>query len=261
MSFMPPTEVVKEVIGGPSDFGAGWIIILVSSLITIAIALVGFAQWALAKLNAKNIYLRKTLQLTIGMHIRNFENILGIPAFINKLDKGLSDYEEYVFSNQYFYTQAIINSRQEVVLFSITTRGSDFSPEFQIGGSGIAIRLGKTFFSEIGGDPVKTFQHYDHGGIGFYSEVHFFGRPGHYLQYAFSININGPMNYDFLPRSFSGQEPDDSDEMEIKIFRSNTPINTYSVIGSIDVDEIVNLILGPRTGQVWNLGENRIISE
>lgn len=251
MSSIPSTEVIKTIIGGPSDFGAGWIIILISSLITIAISLVGVVRWALAKLNAKNIYLRKTLQLTIGMHIRNFENILGIPAFINKLDKGLSDYEEYVFSNQYFYTQAIINSREEVVLFSVTTRESNFNPEFQIGGSGMAIRLGKTSFSEIGHDPVNTFQHYDHGGVGFYSEIHFFGRPGHYLQYAFSININGSRG-GILFRD----TPDD-----LAIFRSNTPINTYSVIGSIDVDEIVNLILGPRTGQVWNLGENRIMSE
>lgn len=251
MSFTPTTEVIKTIIGGPSDFGAGWVVILISSLITIVIALVGVVQWTLAKLNAKNIYLRKTLQLTIGMHIRNFENILGIPAFVNKLDKGLSDYEEYVFSNKYFYTQAIINSREEVVLFSITTKQLNFNPKFEIGGSAGSITLGKTFFAENNHDPIKTFQHYDHGGIGFYSEIHFFGRPGHYLQYAFSININGS-NGGIIFRD----TPDD-----LAIFRSNTPINTYSVIGSIDVDEIVNLILGPRTGQVWNLGEDRIMSE
>lgn len=256
---MPPTEVIKEVIGGPSDFGAGWIIILVSSLITIAIALVGFAKWALAKLNAKNIYLRKTLQLTIGMHIRNFENILGIPAFINKLDKGLSDYEEYVFSNPYFYTQAIINSRQEVVLFSITTRESDFSPEFQIGGSGSTIKLGKSVFSEISNDPGKMFVHYDHGGPNFYAEIHFFGRPGHYLEYAFSVNTNGAMNeWPGIPLSEEGAAVNPK---ALVIFRSSTAINTYTVIGTFDREEVPNLILGPRTGQVWNLGENRIMSE
>jgi len=250
---------ITHLIGGPSDFAIGWIIILVSSLITIAIALVGLIQWIVKKLNKKNIYLQKTQQLAIGMDIRNFENILGNPAFINKLDDELSGYKEFLFSNPYFYAQAITNLDQQVVLFSITTKRNNFNPKFQIGGggdSGPSIILGRTSFLDIGNDPKKVFKHYDHGGIVFYSEIFYFGRPGHYLEYAFSLNLNGqPAIFDYIPSSFSDFERIMDDSKELSKFRANTSINTFTIINGIDDYKIENLILGPRTGQVWNLNQ------
>ena len=217
---------ITHLIGGPSDFAVGWIVILVSSLITITIAMVSFLQWIIKKLNKKNIYLQKTQQLAIGMDIRNFENILGNPAFINKLDDELSGYKEFLFSNPYFYTQAIINSEQQVILFSITTKREDFNPKLgngSDGDTGPSVVLGKTSFSEIGNDPQKIFKHYDHGGIGFYSEVFYFGRPGHYLNYAFTLNLNGkPADLNYTLRSFSDLEEVLDNPSEIEKFRSKS---------------------------------------
>lgn len=242
-SYMASTsEWIKALIGGPSDFAVGWLLILLSSLITIIIASITVIKWVSSKLGEKGLYVQKIHQLVIGMHIRNFENILGNPVFINQLDGDLQDYREFLFSNQYFFTQAIINANEEVILFSVTSKQRDFNPEFHIGGPGNStpyIKLGKTTFAEIRDEPGQKFEHYDHGGVGFYTELFYFGRPGHYLHYAFSLNINGtPSNFDFLAGL--------SD-------RSKACFNTFTVISEIDTDKLSKIILGPRTGQVWNL--------
>ncbi len=249
------TAFIKAIIGGPSDFGIGWIVILISSFITILIAGIGLLNWLIVRLGEKGAFLRKLSRLTIGMDIRNFENILGSPVFINRLEDKLSGYEEFVFSNKYYYTQAVINPIKQVVLFSITIKNKNFNPSFQIGGSGRKIKLGKTVFSDIGEKPEKTFRYFDHGGIGFYSEIHFFGRPGHYLEYAFSVNFNGPMSFDYITRLSVDDSPDNPEA--IKQFRLKTPINTFTIIGNMRSDDITDLILGPRTGQVWNLNDSR----
>ncbi|MBY0294147.1 hypothetical protein K2Q08_02335 [Patescibacteria group bacterium] len=248
------TEIIKLLIGGPSDFGVGWIVILVSSFVTIILALVGFSKWFYKKFSQKGEFLSKTRQLAIGMDIRNFEKILGDPVFINTLSGKLDGNDEYVFSNKFFYTQAVINSTRQVVLFSITSREKSFKPSFKIGGSGFEVTLGKTYFSQIGDNPLKIFEHYDHGGIGFYSEIHFFGRPGHYLNYAFSINLNGAGGHIYSLVELSADGTPHKPET-LKRFRSDTPINTYTVIGSIDPEDVPLLILGPRTGQIWNLND------
>ena len=85
MSSIPSTEVIKTIIGGPSDFGAGWIIILISSFITIALAVVGLYKWGYEKINERRKFLQKTLLLVIGTNIENFKVVLGSPVFINKI--------------------------------------------------------------------------------------------------------------------------------------------------------------------------------
>ncbi len=263
----PASVIIKQIIGGPSDFGVGWLIILISSVIAIIAALITSFKWLIAKIQKKPILLKNISLLTIGTNIEYFKTLLGNPVFINRVGY----YQEFIFSNPYFYIQAFINSEGKVALFSVTTRRRRFKPSLHIGELGFPIKfgkwkhyflrkrlikLGKTKFSELG-DPEKVFRRGgDHGGFDFYSELHYFGNPGHYLNYAFSINENGYGDAIFhVPRSFLENIPDDPEE--IKRFRNESAINTYTVIGSMGKEEIENnhIEFGPRRSQIRTLNE------
>jgi len=255
MSSIPSTEVIKTIIGGPSDFGAGWIIILISSFITIALAVVGLYKWGYEKINERRKFLQKTLLLVIGTNIENFKVVLGSPVFINKI----GEYDEFIFTNKYFYTQALVDPRGKIALYSITIKDEDFNPVLHIGGSSLSVTLGKTKFSDlVEHEPIKTYKRGgDHGGFDFYTEIHFFGRPGHYLEYGFSVNENGCGTFDYIPRSFLDDTPDNP--TELATFRSKTYINTYTVIGHITLEEIETekIEFGPKHSQIWHLNEWR----
>ncbi|TSC96538.1 MAG: hypothetical protein Athens101426_303 [Parcubacteria group bacterium Athens1014_26] len=242
--------IIKQIIGGPSDFGIGWIIILISSVIAILVAFATFSKWLYEKIQKKRRFLKTLSLLTIGTNIDYFKTLLGNPVFINKV----GNYDEFIFVNPYFYVQAIVNSQGKIVLFSITTRNKRFNPILNIGGGDFSVKLGKTTFSKLMKEPEKVFKRGgDHGGFDFYSEVYYFGNPGHYLNYAFSINENVYDAFSYVPLSFLENTPDNPDE--IKKFRNENIINTYTVIGSLEEKEIEEngIEFGPMRSQIRTL--------
>ena len=247
---MPGGEFIKQLIGGPSDFGLGWAIILASSVLAIMATFITLIKWLISKMGTKSQLLHKISLLTIGTDIDYFKTFLGNPAFINRV----GNYTELIFVNRYFYVQAL-ESFGRVVLFSITTRERGFKPVFKIGGSDVTIKLGKTKFSELG-EPRRVFKRCgDHGGFDFYAELHWFGNPGHYLYYGFGINENGHGRFLHVPHSFMENVPEDKNEIDE--FRAGNSINTYTVVGSIEEDEIVreNIEFGPQRSQIRVLNE------
>ena len=102
------------------------------------------------------------------------------------------------------------------------------------------------------GEPEKVFKRGgDHGGFDFYSQIHYFGNSGNYLHYAFSINECGFGETLFhVPPSFLENVPDDP--AEINAFRQRSAINTYTIIGSIDISEIEanEIEFGPQLAQI-----------
>ena len=92
------SSVIKQIIGGPSDFGIGWLVILTSSIITILIAFVGFLKWFDEKVRKKWHLLKTISRLTIGTSIENFKALLGNSVFINEI----GNYDEFIFINPYF---------------------------------------------------------------------------------------------------------------------------------------------------------------
>jgi hypothetical protein len=243
------SEFIKQLIGGPSDFGIGWMIILISSIITILVALVGFFGWLNEKIQYKRHYLKKISLLALGTPIDYFKTLLGDPVFINKV----SDYDEYIFVNYYFYVQALVDSNRKVVLFSITTKEKRFNPVLNI--SDINVVLGKTKFSEVG-ELEKIITHPgNHGGLSTYSELHYFGNPGHYLKYVFSINENGCGKdiFDVPLYFYLTEEPED--QTALKKFRVKATINTYTISGFFwdeDWEKEINegLEFGPKNLQI-----------
>ncbi|MDO8565189.1 MAG: hypothetical protein Q7R67_00995 [bacterium] len=253
---------IKEIIGGPSDFGIGWIVILCSSIIAILVFSKDFAVWISKKISHKKRLLTTISSLAIGTNIEYFKNLLGNPTFINTIE----NYTENIFINPYFYTQVFTNSDGKVVMYSITTRKDDFNPALSIGWSSVpswvpirlrrffykdsVIALGKARFSELG-EPENI---YKRGGehfapLNYYSEQHYFGRSGSYLNYAFSISDNSAV-FNNIPLYFYENVPENT--QELKRFRETNIFNTYTVIGSVEWNEIekYEIEFGPKEPQL-----------
>jgi len=80
-------------------------------------------------------YYRKIETLSTDVRIEHFIEILGRPVFIDLLEdrhyrdllSQFSQLNEYVFVNDYFFTQAIV-SDNKVMMFSVTSRKKKFRP-------------------------------------------------------------------------------------------------------------------------------------
>ena len=200
---MPHYEFIKQLIGGPSDFGVGWMIILVSSIITILVSVSSFLKWLINKAQKKKRLLETISLLDTGAHMSHLNTLLGNPVSINRV----GHFQEYIFVNHYFYIQALADSNSNVILFSVTTRKKTFCPTLRDQFGSFLVKLGKTNFSHLS-NPKDTITSGDHGAITFYSESYYFGLDGGYRTYAFSFN---PSGYGKLP------------EVPLSLLRSDTP--------------------------------------
>ena len=133
---------------------------------------------------------RKLRQLSCEVNINVFEYHLGIPAqYVNSSDRpGGEDLREYIFVLDDAYVQAITNAGK-VICFSVTTRRQAFHPVLEYYGAA-PITLGRTRFQQLGDEPngIK-------GWLGarrwWYGEAYYFGNPGGYQTYVYSINDAG----------------------------------------------------------------------
>ena len=241
-------SLVKQIIGGPSDFGIGWIIILMASVIAIFATIVTFWKWASTRLKEKSRFLQMAAQLDTGAHVSYFISVLGNPVSISPNE---ATTQEYIFVNKYFYVQAVTNPDGGVSLFSVTTRRKDFNPVLKSQFGQVLVVLGETTFSMLANSKKRRFSG-DHGGITFYSESCYFGYDGSYRMYFFSANPNGLGNLPTVPASFV--EMGEEDAADLERFRAETIINTYTIstLSGPNGDEDVpdNIIFGPKTYQV-----------
>lgn len=136
-------------------------------------------------------------RVTAGMQLAHFEQILGVPAYRAR-DNANGQHLTWVEPDA--YAQAFA-SDGTVVTFSVTTRNRQFAPRLfrrrtiSTGGDSLEVRLGRTRFGELSAKPVGIA-----GSVGArrfgYSEIYYFGNPGHYQTFAYSINDAG-----FHPKS------------------------------------------------------------
>ena len=248
------TEFIKQLIGGPSDFGIGWLIILLAALIGIVIAISNGAYFIVAKLREKSRFLDIVSRLDTGAHISYFISLLGTPVSINQTGTE----EEYLFVNKYCYVQVITDSNGKASLFSVTTRRGNFSPALKFPYMAHGVTLGHARFSSLG-TPGSRIYNGDHGGITFYSESYYYGYDASYRTVFFSFNPNGFGKLGIVPRSWiMGGIPDEKEDMVTKRFREETLVNTYTVSTFIGPDGHKNVndltIFGPKSYQVRVFG-------
>jgi len=248
-------EFMKQLIGGPSDFGLGWILLLFASIITIVAFAVSFSRWIIERIQKKKKLLRAISSLDVGANISYFENLLGTPVHNNKY----GNFQEYIFVNYYFYIQTLTDEHSNVRLFSVTTRRENFHPALKSWDTKPLVKLGETTFSHFS-NPKETITDGHHGGIDFYSESYYFGYDGiTYRMYSFSFNSNGYGKFGSLPMSFYRNDTP-QDFTATKKFREETVINTYTVSNFSGPDGYKALgervYFGPRDYQVGIFRQN-----
>lgn len=241
------SELIKQLVGGPSDFGIGWWIILVSSIATVLVFVFDSLRWLIDKIQEKDRLLEKISILDTGSHISHFITLLGNYVTANRF----SNYKEYIFTNHYFYVQAVTDSEENVSMFSVTTRRKNFHPILKTQFNDLIVELGKMNFSQLGGSRKDSNDRSDHGAVVAYSESYYFGLDGSYRTYFFSFNPNGYGRISFLPQS--------NPESDLQVVdRKRTVVNTYTVSRFSGPDGYKefnkemgsNIVLGPGRGHI-----------
>ena len=244
-------EAIKQIIGSPSDFGIGWIIILLGSLVAIVAGAIALWNWASGRWYEKSRHLQMLSQLDTGAHISYFMTVLGNPVSISSSSMG----QEYIFVNKYFYVQAVTNVDGSVSLFSVTTRRKDFNPVLKSQFGSVLVILGKTTFAMVR-NPKRRMTSGDHGAITYYCESFYFGYDGGYRVYFFSINPNGFGRLRLVPASFQDSRVEE-DTKEVEQFRAESIINTYTIStlsGPNGDRDLPDTVFGPKHYQVRVFG-------
>ena len=215
---------------------------------------------------------KKLNNLSTDAQIDYFKSNLGSPIFVNRN----MNFIEYIFVDKYFYVQALCE-KDKVLMYSVTTRDKNFNPKFQrteysydassqdVKAIPQIIELGKTTFhdaSKMLGDPeglsnvvgVRRF---------FYKESYYFGNPGNYQTFIFSVNDASSVITAYPPdnqKSFGSFNIDSKNvgktiqeiltDVHYSHFRKEAVINTFTVISPTLYENYESLPIGPDLDQV-----------
>ncbi len=127
--------------------------------------------------------------LNVEADIGIFREKLGSPTIVNDQT---NDEKTYVFINSKFYVDVLTDKVGKVIIYTVTTRDKTFNPT--LGTYIYKVTLGKTTFQNLQDQPFATGL-----SIGFhdyyYEEFFYYGNPGNYLTYVYSINDSGYYSY------------------------------------------------------------------
>jgi hypothetical protein len=175
------------------------ILLLTATIVTIFSGILtfqnydSFKAWFLKEFKTKDYYLNAAETLSPEVNINVFKEKLGTPIFTSKNEKGLTN---ITFINDYFYTQAITDDTDRVVLYSITLRKGNFYPRVPYildDKYSVHFRLGIDSYEDISLDGLGMvgLQYLPSYRRYIYSEAYYHGNPGNYLYYIFTTNDAG----------------------------------------------------------------------
>lgn len=136
---------------------------------------------------------KRVLALAPGMTLQRFTKLLGEPDYSTPNPTGSVT---YLWVHKHYYAMALVEADQ-VKALSVTTRHRLFAPGIlhQVGVSDGApsevVRLGRTPFARIKGQSPNGVQAIVGASWWTYRESYYYGRPGAYRYYVFSINEAG----------------------------------------------------------------------
>jgi hypothetical protein len=238
-------KLLQDLKDAPPIVLLGLFLVLLSSVITISSGTSILVKWYESTLGRKRALAKKLRRLSAGVSIGYFQDILGPATF----ERTVKSFVEYVFVDPLFYVQAISKDRT-VVSFSVTTRSRRFNPVLKLGpyrldGERVSIRLGKSRFAEMDSMAKPKEIACSVGARRFeYHEEFYFGNPGKYMDFVFSINDAGFRHHSFV----SDRAPLSLDDPAVKSFRRESVINTYTI--SMLATEVKGISGGPSYDQV-----------
>jgi len=242
----------------PAVFAATVIVVIISSMLTVWKGGNELLGAAIDLAVPKKSYYEMADKVATDVRIQYLESVLGTAQIKNSVGPEL---EEYIFINDYFYTQALVKNEQ-VLMYSITTRHPRFNPEVK------GAVLGKTRFAEL--DEIKRNELTEiQGGLGArrlqYWETYWGGNPSEYQLHIYSLNdaVLMASGYQGFPVgdtsiledvNFKYSQPTAESKKifdpRLDKFRQETAINTVSVTSPSFVMKEAPLNFGPDNDQV-----------
>jgi hypothetical protein len=194
-------------------------------------------------------------RLRPGIQLHAFAAILGGMTETTLRTDG--PYTERIYVLPFCYVQAVTHADSSVMYFSVTARVAEFRPTFVTGPEGnyprMEIRLGETPFSAYAFAPEII------GYVGarsiYYSEIYYFGNPGHYQSFALSLNTAGTSIPPKLVELLANDEirvddPSFLNHEQTRNFRASAAPNTYTVTAPHFEVPHASFLFGPDSDQM-----------
>jgi len=105
--------------------------------------------------------------LRAGVQLSKFDEVLGTPA----THAAVGSLDEYIYADEQWFVQAVVDSSDKVVMFSVTTRSPEFAPRVGACGS-TDVELGKSTFADLGDQPWGMIGNYHSMWWNEYSEIY-----------------------------------------------------------------------------------------
>lgn len=186
--------------------------------------------------------------------------------------------KEYIFGNQYYYVQALVNESNKVVAYGVTTRQANFNPTFSILEDAYSanpddpsnlekatpwlkrIRLGITRFSDLNDTPENIVAILGARRF-YYHEEYYFGNPGNYQFYFFAANDSAHLETGDPDFDVFNEKHIDPKNPSVQEFRSKSIINTFYITAPMEGftnPGIRKYLVGPDLDQVRVISESTI---
>lgn len=224
-----PPELVREIVQ--------WVSVLLQLAAAISLAW-GFALGMRRAVGRRWHLMARLRRLVAGGRIEYFEEVLGQAPLRRPYGEGGT---AYTWVEREVYVYAFVRN-DFVRLYAVTSRSRWFRPTLGnfIGAPPGRIKLGKTTFGDLPyADPgaLSAFVGARRHG---YAEIHYYGNPGGYRQFAFAINDAGIFyDDDHAELCRAGErlalargnsiDCDEEDLGRVKRLRRGVRFNTYAV--------------------------------
>lgn len=246
----------------------GVILFVLSAVITITQGGSILLNFLNQSVRHKEILYSNLRHLATETNIDYFKSMLGNPVYTNSF----KTVNEYIFVDELFYVQAVVDKKDKVIAYSVTTRDPKFNPKVPIFNN---IILGKSKFIDTNIFNKKPDWIISMLGAHdlFYSEGYYLGNPGGYQSIFFSMSGVSGNDGEYVPPpyyqshslklTFNDLQNGNSEILpeDVSTFRENNTnlINTYSMLGKFvspdDFKEIRDgnprfYLFGPDNNQV-----------
>ena len=226
----------------------------------------GLVRLAERMLDQKQTLIKNVEGLVPGVNISVYQDKFGKPMFIQSLRE--KTIKEYVFVNPHFYLDAVTDTSDAVLYFSVTIRDEKFQPTFKSHGysknqPSFQITLGVSTFGNVPTLPEYIISFLGAHDFSYY-ETRYFGNPGHYQYFGFGLNQSGYFSSNakayisvFANNALYGERVWAITEQNLAIledFRTKVAFNTYAVSAPfVVINDYAGFNLGVNYYQVRTL--------
>lgn len=217
------------------------LIAIVVTAITGAVGLLaGVRRWFRSTIGRRWVLARNLERLAPTMQMGYFVQVLGEPQQRSAADDGV---QVTVWTMEDAFVQTLTDPSGMVTRLSVTTRNRRFTPTFYPGhtinsGDTLEVTLGATRFAELPASPLWV-----RGNVGprrfYYDEGYYFGNPGNYQPFTYSLNDAGYVNDNALlslmmhEHGLTSKDARDMHQLtghaDIAAARASTAINTITI--------------------------------